>query len=245
MIHIPRTTLLLLSFGLSLTLFSEAVGGEWIDLSKDLGMFRQPTGEWYVAGDARVATGDDCRLTGSPGRGVLVNGKDGKTDNLTTRKEWGDIEVQLEFLIPRGSNSGVKLQGVYEIQIADTWKVAHPTGNDCGGIYPRAQLDTNPPKYYHIDQGIAPKVNAAKSPGQWQTLDIVFRAPRFDANGRKIGNARFEKVLLNGKLIHDNVEVAHPTGHVWREPEHALGPLFLQADHGPVAFRNLRVQPLK
>ncbi len=49
---------------------------------------------------------------------------------------------------------------------------------------------------------------------------------------------------MNGKLIHDNAEVAHPTGNVWREAEHAVGPLLLQADHGPVAFRNIRLRPL-
>ena len=216
----------------------------WLSLSDDLSAFEPPTGEWFVAGDARVAPEDDRHLTGTPGRGVLINGKIGNTNNLVTKEKWGDVAVSLEFMIPHGSNSGVKLQGLYEIQIFDSWRATKLTGNDCGGIYPRAELETNPPKYYHIDEGIAPRVNTAKVPGQWQTLDIVFRAPRFDQAGHKVLNARFEKVLLNGKLIHDNVEVAHPTGHVWREPEHAVGPLFLQADHGPVAFRNVRLRPL-
>jgi hypothetical protein len=223
---------------------ADTAGGGWIVLSDDLGQFQKPTGQWYVAGNACVDAKMPARLIGGPGKGVLIDGKDGVTDNLVTRDKWGDIEVSLDFLIPQNSNSGVKLHGVYEIQIADTWKVAKPTGNDCGGIYPRAELKTNPPKYYHIDEGIAPRVNAAKAPGEWQTLQIVFRAPRFDGTGRNVSHARFEKVLLNGKLIHDNVEVAHPTGHVWREPEHAVGPLLLQADHGPVAFRNVRVRPL-
>ena len=127
------------------------------------------------------------------------------------------------------------MEGVYEIQIYDSWKVAKPTGADCGGIYPRAE---NKPHYHHIDDGVPPLVNAAKKPGEWQTLDIVFHPPRFDADGKKTTNAMFEKVLLNGKLVQDHAEAATPTGSVWKDKEHPTGSLLLQADHGPVAFRN-------
>jgi hypothetical protein len=213
----------------------------WIVLSNDLKAWQEPVGEWYVAANAQLDPSDDGRLTGGPGQGVLINGKNGRTQNLVTRQQWGDVEVQLEFMIPRRSNSGVKLEGVYEIQIVDSWKVAQPTGSDCGGIYPRAE---EKPKYHHIDDGIAPLANAAKPPGEWQTLEIVFRAPRFDVQNEKVANAQFERVVLNGKLIHDHVEVSHPTGHVWREKEEPTGPLLLQADHGAVAFRNIRVRQL-
>jgi hypothetical protein len=74
-------------------------------------------------------------------------------------------------------------------------------------------------------------------------LDIIFQAPRFDSDGKKARNARFVKVVLNGKVIHDDVELKTPTGNNWSKQEHATGPLFLQADHGPVAFRNIRVRP--
>ncbi len=220
--------------------FADSDNG-WIVLSDDLTAWQQTAGEWYVAGNARIDPKSDRHLVGKPGHGVLINGKDGRTKDLVTRRSWGDVEVRLEFMIPRHSNSGVKLEGVYEIQIVDTWKVAKPKGYDCGGIYPRAELK---PKYHHIDDGIAPLTNAAKQPGQWQTLEIIFRAPRFDAKNEKVANARFEKVMLNGKLIHDHVEVAHPTGHIWRQQEKPVGPLLLQADHGPVAFRNVRLRPL-
>ena len=76
-------------------------------------------------------------------------------------------------MIPNHSNSGVKLEGVYEIQIFDSWQVDKPTGADCGGIYPRAEQK---PQYHHIDDGVPPLVNAAKKSGEWQTLEIVFRA---------------------------------------------------------------------
>jgi hypothetical protein len=146
-------------------------------------------------------------------------------------------------MIPKGSNSGVKFHAHYEIQIQDSFgKTKELTGDDCGGIYPRAEQK---PKYHHIDKGIAPKVNACKAPGEWQTLDVIFLAPRFDADGKKVANAKIVKAVLNGKVIHEDQELLTPTGHNWKNKEVATGPLLLQGDHGPVAFRNLRVRPYK
>ncbi len=173
-----------------------------------------------------------------PGTGVLFNGASGKTSNLVTRDDFGDVEARFEFLIPKGSNSGVKFQSVYEIQISDSSGVAKPTASQCGGIYPRAEML---PRYHHIDEGTPPLVNAARPAGEWQTLDVTFRAPRFGSDGKKIQSACFEKVVLNGQVIHENAEVKTPTGHVWRLPEKPAGPILLQGDHGPVAFRNIRV----
>jgi hypothetical protein len=214
----------------------------WIVLSDNLSHFQEPLGDWYAAEIVRVNADNDKLLQGEPGIGILVNGKTGRTHNLVTRDNWGDLEVELEFMIPRRSNSGVKLHGVYEIQIYDSaGKTEKLTGADCGGIYPRGEMK---PRYHHLDDGIAPQVNAAKKPGEWQTLQIVFRAPRFDAKNEKTTNAQFERVVLNGQVIHDHVELLHPTGNAWKDKEHPTGPLLLQADHGPVAFRNVRVRPL-
>ena len=130
--------------------------------------------------------------------------------------------------------------GLYEIQILDSFGKKELTGDDCGGIYPRAEEQ---PKYHHIDKGTPPKVNACKPAGQWQSLDVIFKSPRFDADGKKISPARFVKVVFNGEVIHENVELEYPTGHAWKNKEVASGPLLLQADHGPVAFRNVRVRP--
>ena len=184
---------------------------------------------------------DPARLAGVDGRGVLINGPAGRTRNLLTKQEFGDLEAHLEFLIPRKSNSGVKLQGLYEIQIVDSHGTKRLTGSDCGGVYPRAELL---PRYHHLDDGYAPLVDAAKPAGEWQTLDLVFKAPRFDGSGKKIANARLVKVVLNGKIVQENLELQAPTGHAWRLPEVRRGPLLLQADHGPVAFRNIRVRAL-
>ncbi|HEY8504289.1 MAG TPA: DUF1080 domain-containing protein [Gemmataceae bacterium] len=213
----------------------------WIDLS-NLGAWKKPTRDWYLAADAAVDPENPRRLIGKgPPGGVLINGKTGRTANLYSDREFRDLELHLEFLIPEGSNSGVKFMGLYEIQIEDTWRVKEPKGQHCGGIYPRAELL---PRYRYLDEGVPPKVNAAKKPGEWQTLEAVFRAPRFDASGKKVRSARVERAVLNGKLIHEDVEVHSPTGHAHTRPEVPRGPLMLQADHGPVAFRNVRVRPL-
>ncbi len=88
-----------------------------------------------------------------------------------------------------------------------------------------------------------PRVNASRAPGQWQTFDIIFCAPRFDKNGRKISNARFEKVVHNGIAVHEDVELTGPTRASAYNDEKPFGPLMLQGDHGPVAYRNIRIAP--
>jgi Domain of Unknown Function (DUF1080) len=211
----------------------------WTDLSA-LDGWKQPTGKWQVVGNVVLDPKNPRMLLPKQGAGVLWNGPSGKTANLVTKQKFGDIEVHLEFMIPRRSNSGVKFEGLYEIQIYDSHGVKKPTASDCGGIYPRAELE---PRYHHIDDGIPPRVNAARPAGEWQTLDVIFLAPRFDAGGKKIANARFVKVVLNSQAVHEDVEVKTPTGHAWKDKEIPVGPLLLQADHGPVAFRGIKVRP--
>ncbi len=215
----------------------------WIDLSsgaKALDAWEGPTGDWFCADSVEPDPKNPKLLSAKPGQGILVNGQKGRTHDLLSKQNFTDIEVHVEFLIPKGSNSGVKLEGLYEIQICDSFGVKKPKGYDCGGIYPRAEEE---PVYHHLDDGVPPRANAARRAGEWQTLDIIFQAPRFDADQKKVANARFVKVVLNGQVIHENVEVRTPTGSAWRlKKEVPSGPLLLQADHGPVAFRNVRVR---
>ena len=91
-------------------------------------------------------------------------------------------------------------------------------------------------------EGHPPRVNASKQPGEWQSFDIVFRAPRFDASGTKTENARFVRVIHNGVVIHENVELTGPTNASAFADENPTGPVMLQGDHGPVAFRNLWIK---
>jgi len=187
--------------------------------------------KWSVAGGVKLDPKDPRRFVAEQGSGVLLNGGDGHGVDLILDMTHADCQLHVEFNVPRGSNSGVYLQGLYEVQILDSFgkKDADLRYGDCGGIYDHAP----------------PRTNASLAPGQWQTFDITFRAPRFDANGKKTHNARFVKVVHNGKVIHENVEVKGPTTASLGGPERPQGTLLLQGDHGPVAFRNLRLRPLE
>ncbi|MBI1791020.1 MAG: DUF1080 domain-containing protein, partial [Acidobacteria bacterium] len=90
-----------------------------------------------------------------------------------------------------------------------------------------------------------PSRNASRRPGEWQSYQIWFRAPRFDSSGKKAENARFVRVLYNGLSVQDKVELEGPTRAHLNLPEAAVNPIMLQGDHGAVAFRNIYIRPLR
>lgn len=158
-----------------------------------------------------------------------------KDGDIETKQQFQDCQLHVEFWVPlmanasgqgRG-NSGVFFKGFsYEIQILDSYNLK-PGAGDCGAIYSYTP----------------PMVNACRPPETWQTFDIIFHAAKFDANGKKIANAR-ATVFQNGVLIQDNAEFPTPTpDHNGIDPQ-GPGPIRLQ-DHGcPVRFRNIWVRPL-
>lgn len=163
-------------------------------------------------------------INGRIDNGLLMQG-------CTSKRKFRDHKLHLEFLLSfmpeaRGqarANSGVYLQGRYEVQVLDSFGL-EGRSNECGAIY-----------------GIkAPDVNMCFPPLSWQTYDVEFTAPRFDENGKKIADARMT-VWHNGVLIHKDVVVPRTTtaAPVKEGPE--PGPLYLQ-DHGnPIRFRNIWV----
>ena len=211
---------------------------------ENLAAFRDPLGEWTLSGTVAADAGDPARLTWTDGTGTVVNGPKGKTAHLVTKAEYGDVELHIEFMMAKGSNSGVYFQGRYEVQALDSWGVEKPKYGDCGGIYERWHDEPGLADSARGYEGTAPRLNAARRPGEWQSFDVVFRAPRFDASGKKTANALFVKVVHNGIVVHENVEVTGPTRASLAEDEKPLGPLMLQGDHGPVAYRNLCIRPL-
>jgi hypothetical protein len=153
--------------------------------------------------------------------------------DIVSKQKFQDFNAHVEFWVPnmppekkgqaRG-NSGVYLQGRYEIQVLDSYGL-QPQKNDCGAIYNQK----------------APDVNACKPPEQWQTYDITYRAARYDNSGKKIQNARVS-VIQNGQQIQKDVEILGPTGS--GDPEGPEpGPLMLQFHGNKVRFRNVWVVP--
>jgi len=186
----------------------------------------------WVVGRAVIDDNDPKKLAvtpfppgrdGGPAPLLLINAANGV--DLYTEEKFGDCHLEVEFMVPKESNSGVYLMGEYEVQILDSFGKDKPDKGDVGAVY-----------------GVsAPKVNAAKKPGEWQRFVIDFQAPRFDSAGKKTANAKFLKVVLNDQVVQEDVEVPGPTLAGMTGKEAATGPLMLQGDHGPVAFRNIKL----
>lgn len=179
----------------------------------------------WVVGKSAVDEKNPSKLVATPGEGgELINAVNG--GDLYTEQKFGDGVIDVEFMIPKGSNSGVYILGSYEIQILDSFGKEKVNAGDLGAVY-----------------GIsAPKVNASKKPGEWQRFIIEYQAPRFDGD-KKTANGKVIKVTLNDQLIQENVELKGVTGSSLTGKEAATGPIMFQGDHGPVAFRNVKFTP--
>ncbi len=167
--------------------------------------------------------------------GVLQTGK----GILQTRQQFTDFQLHVEFATPsevkgdsqgRG-NSGVFLLGKFEIQVLDSYQnITYPDGQTAAmyGQYP-------------------PLVNVSRAPGEWQTYDIIFTAPRFAADST-VEKPATVTVLHNGVVVHNGTAYWGPTRHksvLPYTPDMASGPIALQ-DHGnPVRYRNIWIRPLK
>ena len=233
MTHRPRTVL---TYVLATALVAAASAVSAADKQKVVEPFngkdlsgwvlKRPQGSQWVAAIAKMDPANPRELTvaePTEDEGQLVNQK-GHGVDIYTEQKFGDCTVTLEMMVPKGSNSGIYLMGNYEVQVLDSFGREKVGAGDIGGLYGAA----------------APLLNAAKAPGEWQQFVIEFQAPRFE-NGNKVANAVFKKVTLNGKGIHENVEMKGVTGGSIGGGEKPTGPLMFQGNHGPVAYRNIKI----
>ena len=162
--------------------------------------------------------------------GILTNTSthEATGTDLMTERTFTDFELHVEFRVPPGGNSGVYLQGRYEVQIADTASEQKPTMGHCGGIWATAD----------------PLKQAAKPAGEWQAYDIVFVAARSDRDGNVTAPAQ-ATIFLNGELVQDKVECPQATGGHVDDRVNRPGPLMLQGNHSSIEYRNIRYTPLK
>ena len=211
-----------------------------IDLT-NLSFFDDPSNNWQIVGAVTAPLNQDNTLKVQKGTGILVNNpsKNKRGKDLYTELEYGDVDIELNVMMARNSNSGIYLQGRYEVQLLDSWTVKVPNAGDMGGIYER--WDDTQPKGQKGYQGYPPRQNASRAPGLWQHLKISFQAPRFDKAGNKVANAKLLNITLNGVTIHEDVELFGPTRGAIGNGEVAKGPLRIQGDHGPVAFKNMKI----
>ena len=179
---------------------------------------------------------------GQPARWKVENGYMEvvpRTGGLRTVRGFGDCQLHVEWMAPsppRGTgqdrgNSGVFLMDAYELQVLDSHGNATYADGQAASIYGQ----------------FPPAVNACRPPGEWQAYDIVFRRPRFDADGKLLAPARMT-VLHNGVLVHDGAVLTGPTAHKARPPYKAHAdrlPISLQDHDHPVRFRNIWLRELE
>ncbi len=174
-----------LSFALGMMTLICNADTDWVELIPEgkLEAFKKASPKLVWTNKVTLDEAKQNKLQASSEKGsILFNNNQGIPD-LVTNQLWGDHEIHLEFIIAKGSNSGIKMHALYEIQIYDSFGKTNLTGSDCGGVYPLWEFK---PKLTYIDKGIPPSKNACKAPGEWQTLDITFIAPRFNEAGGKL-----------------------------------------------------------
>lgn len=220
----------------ALVLASVAWGGEPVSLfnGKDLTNWQtkssvaKGSNKWTVGQPRLAANPSQLDVTSPEGAMVNLATQHGDSWDIYSKQKFGSCHLELDVLVPKGSNSGIYMMGEYELQVFDSYgKTTLGTG-DMGAIYGASP----------------PPVNACKAPGEWQHVVIDWQAPSFDANGTKTANARFVKVVLNGNLLHQNLEMKGPTPGGVSGKEAPEGPLMFQGNHGAVAYRNILITPV-
>jgi hypothetical protein len=204
------------------------LGDETLELKKTMRQsptlgHRPPAGAIVLFDGKNIAAFDHGRLDEQNGT-LNTDGRD-----ISTKQMFLSYTLHAEFMLPyrpdaRGQtrgNSGLYLANRYEVQILDSFGL-DGKNNECGGVYTR----------------IAPQVNMCLPPLRWQTFDLDFASAALSATGEKASSARLT-ARLNGVLIHDNVEVAGPTGGALGQAEGTPGALRLQGHRNSVQFRNL------
>jgi hypothetical protein len=187
------------------------------DLSKWRSVKTRGKAEWMVA---------DGAMTVKPGAG-----------DIETAQEFDDYQLHIEFRTPaevKGSsqgrgNSGIFMQGVYELQVLDSYNNRTYSNGQAGAIYKQTM----------------PLVNASRKPGEWQTYDVIYTSPKFNKDSM-ITNPAFITVLHNGVLVQNHTPIYGTTPYIGKPQYqvHGRGPLKLQDHNNPTSFRNIWIREI-
>jgi hypothetical protein len=208
--------------------------------------------KWQV-GKAEIDPADPRRIVVKPGGSDLVNVVTSHSQgaDLVSKARWSDCRIEIEVMVPKGSNSGIYVMGT-EIQVLDGINARTSPKGNMGAIYGRrgpsyfpkewlsAEFKWNDPKWLaweRSDAYVECVSKVLKPPGEWQKFVIEFELSKTDPATKTTRPARFRRVELNGVVIHENVELEKGA----RSP----GTLLLQGNHGPVAYRNIKITPLE
>ena len=200
----------------------------------NLEAFEKPGANWKIVGNVTSLFEEKHSLQTEEGKGVLVNlSNSPEASSLQTQLEHGDLELKLEYLCPKNARSQILFQGRYALQLADDSESSVMPPN--GTIISHKSTEDNPIKAF-----VSPSMDANRASGLWQTLHVLFRAPRFDENGKKIKNAAIEYALINDMSIQKNIEFKAPSTFSLSDDEVQKGPLSFLDEKSPMAFRNIQ-----
>lgn len=238
--------------------------GGWIALfnGRDLTgwHFKNPKAKrvWVACSEVRIDPANPARLlpfgSGGGTGAVLLFGDDGRGSDIMTDHDFYNYELHIEFTVPKGSNSGIYNRGLYEIQVLDSYGKSELAVHDCGALYERT----------------IPKVNASKPPGEWQTFDIKMQGKQmslvwngveilrdYDVRYGETDQGAFERLNKENASKPEALRVkleARDGRYVGYFGEGGTrsslpgvdraGPILLQGDHGPVAYRHIKIRPL-
>jgi len=199
--------------------------------------FKTPSDNWQIVGNVLINPLVEGSFETSHGQDILVGTTSSRevSSKLETIMQYGDATVEFDIMLSHGASAVVWIQGRYGLRMVDSWKADKISLSENGAIIP-------PSKLKGADKiGYIPSMNVVRAPGTWQHVKLVFEAPRFGSNGKKIQRARVVSVEQNGVLIQENQYLSAPSNETLFSTEQQEGPLAFQVNKGHIAIKNIEI----
>lgn len=227
-------------FGLYALMVLSGVGLSAMCQAQAPGTYFSEASGWRPSSDVTFKLGSDSveAANSDAPEGLLLGSVDGNVEPLLTKESFGDSVLSFEVLLAEGARAGVYLQGRYEIVLTPLQESGDAlTVGSMGALAPRWDEGRDPKAY----AGVIPTASAAKPAGEWQTVSIRFRAPRYNEAGQKVESALFLDVQVNGELVQRNTIATGFTRGAINPWETTSGPLMMRLHEGSIAIRDLQL----